>query len=57
MFLNGMRLIFTEGALPKWNGMAERTVPGCRNRISIFEYDWFGRVEVSDMALSLQEGR
>lgn len=43
-FLNGMYRVFTENDLPKWNGIVEQTFPRYKNRISVFGYDWFGRV-------------
>lgn len=43
-FLNGMYRVFTENDLPKWNDIVEQTFPGYKNRISVFGYDWFGRI-------------
>lgn len=43
-FLNGMYRIFTENSLPKWNSIVEQTFPKYKNVISVFGYDWFGRI-------------
>lgn len=59
-FLNGMYRIFDEKNIPKWNGIVEESFPNYKNRISVFGYDWMGRIfalnKVSNTVLLFEPG-
>lgn len=43
-FLNGMYRIFDEKSIPKWNDIVKKSFPKYKNQISVFGYDWLGRI-------------
>ena len=42
--LNGMYRAFTIENIQKWNSIVEEAFPGYQGRITVFAYDWLGRV-------------
>ena len=59
-FLNGMYRIFDETSIPKWNDIVEKSFPKYKNQISVFGYDWLGRIfalnKVSNTVLLFEPG-
>lgn len=47
-FLNGMYRIFDEKSIPKWNDIVKKSFPKYKNQISVFGYDWLGRIFALD---------
>ena len=59
-FLNGMYRIFDEKSIPKWNDIVKKSFPKYKNQISVFGYDWLGRIfaldKVSNTVLLFEPG-
>ena len=59
-FLNGMYRIFDEKIIPKWNDIVGKSFPKYKNQISVFGYDWLGRIfalnKVSNTVLLFEPG-
>ena len=47
-FLNGMYRIFDEKSIPKWNDIVKKSFPKYKNQISVFGYNWLGRIFALD---------
>lgn len=43
-FLNGMYRLFKTDDIEKWTAVTEQAFPLYKNRISVFGYDWLGRI-------------
>ena len=43
-FLNGMYRLFKTDEIEKWTAITEQSFPLYKGRISVFGYDWLGRV-------------
>lgn len=43
-FLNGMYRMFRKQDVQRWNGIVGRAFPPTMNRVSVFGYDWQGRI-------------
>lgn len=43
-FLNGMYRFFLTDQVAKWNEIVEQAFPLYKNRITVFSYDWLGRI-------------
>ena len=59
-FLNGMYRIFDEKSIPKWNDIVGKSFSKYKNQISVFGYDWLGRIfalnKVSNTVLLFEPG-